>query len=73
MTEASSVFYPLTLIILLGIIVLFAMKYAASIYRSRLDAKRVTASDETLAALRQEVSALTARLNAVEKLLREVE
>jgi hypothetical protein len=55
------------------IALVFAMKYAAAVYRSRLEAHRQTATDEALDAVRQEIGALTARMTAVEKLLREVE
>ncbi|WP_156358239.1 hypothetical protein [Sphingobium sp. Leaf26] len=73
MTDASSRFFLITVFILLLILVVFTMKYAASVYRSRLEAKRLTTSDETVVALRAEVGALTSRMNAVEKLLRDVE
>jgi hypothetical protein len=73
MAETLPNFYPVALFVLIAILTVFAMKYAAAAYRSRLETKRQIASDETLAALQQEVNALTTRMNAVEKLLREVE
>lgn len=73
MTETSANFYPITIFFLLAIFAVFAMKYAASAYRSRLDIKRVTATDEAVAGLQKEVTELRTRLNAIEKILREVE
>ncbi|GAB1583905.1 hypothetical protein [Phyllobacterium phragmitis] len=73
MTEVSPPFFVLTIIILAAIMVIFAMKYAATIYRSRLEARRRNTTDAMLDALRQEVNALTTRVGAIEKLLREVE
>ena len=73
MTEASSTFATLSILVLVVVLLVFAMKYAAAGYKARLDARRQTQSDEALAALRQDVGALTTRLNTVEKLLREVE
>ena len=73
MTEVSPPFFVLTILILAAIMVIFAMKYAATIYRSRLEARRRNMTDAMLDALRQEVNALTTRVGAIEKLLREVE
>lgn len=73
MTEVSPPFFVLTIIILAAIMVIFAMKYAATIYRSRLEARHRNTTDAMLDALRQEVNALTTRVGAIEKLLREVE
>ncbi|MBB2974145.1 hypothetical protein [Mesorhizobium sp. RMAD-H1] len=73
MTEVSPPFFVLTIIILAAIMVIFAMKYGATIYRSRLEARRRNTTDAMLDALRQEVNALTTRVGAIEKLLREVE
>lgn len=73
MTEMSANFYPIPLLFLIAIFAVFAMKYAASAYRSRLEIKRVTNADEAVVELRTEVTELRARLNAIEKLLREVE
>ncbi|WP_426128400.1 hypothetical protein [Pararhizobium sp. PWRC1-1] len=73
MTETSANFYPISILLLVAIFAVFAMKYAASAYRSRLDIKRVTGADEAIAGLHKDVTELRTRLNAIEKLLREVE
>lgn len=73
MTETSANFYPISILFLVAIFAVFAMKYAASAYRSRLEIKRATNTDEAVAGLRTEVTELRVRLNAIEKLLREVE
>lgn len=72
MTNAH-LFVIFSILVLLVILAVFVMKYAASTYHMRLEARRQTASDDAVVALRQEVNGLTLRLNAVEKLLREVE
>ncbi|MBR0642688.1 hypothetical protein [Plastoroseomonas hellenica] len=73
MSNAAPHFFTLSILFLVLIALVFAMKNGAAAYRSRLEARRQTATDETLDALRQEVRALTTRMTAVEKLLREVE
>jgi hypothetical protein len=73
MTNASPHFFTLSLLVLAMIAAVFAMKYAAVAYRSRLELRKQTATDERLDALQQGVSALDTRVSAVEKLLREVE
>ena len=73
MTEASSSFFLLFILALVAVVAVFAMKYTAAAYRSRLEAKRQGATDEVLGALRQDIGVLTTRVNTIEKLLREVE
>ena len=73
MTNATPTFFPVSILLIVLIAVVFAMKYAAAAYRSRLEVHRQSATEEALTALRQEVAALTKRLAAVEKLLLEVE
>ena len=73
MTETSANFYPISILLLVAIFAVFAMKYAASTYRSRLEIKQSTLADEKIAGLQKEVLELRMRLNAIEKLLREVE
>lgn len=73
MTNAAPPFFTLTILLFVLIAAIFAMKYAAAAYRSRLEVRRQRAADEALDALRQDIGALTNRLAAVEKLLREVE
>lgn len=70
---ADANFYPIALFVLLAIFAVFAMKYAASVYRSRLETQRLTSTDEAISALSEEVNQLTTRITAIEKLLREVE
>jgi hypothetical protein len=72
-SNAAPQFFTLSILLLALIAMVFAMKYAAAAYRSRLEVRRQTATDAALDALRQEVGALTKRMTAVEKLLREVE
>ncbi len=73
MISSAPQFFTLSILLLALILAIFAMKYAAAAYRSRLDANRQTATDESISALRQEVAGLGTRLSTVEKLLREVE
>ncbi|MBD8688848.1 MULTISPECIES: hypothetical protein [unclassified Rhizobium] len=73
MTETSANFYPISILLLTAMLAVFAMKYAAAAYRSRLEIKRVTNADAAIAGLQTEVTELKARLEAIEKILREVE
>lgn len=73
MAEASASFVLISILVVVAVLAVFAMKYASAAYRTRAEATRQTAADEQLAALRQEVSALAARVGTIEKLLREVE
>lgn len=73
MSNAAPHFFTLSILLLVLIALVFAMKYAAAAYRSGLEARQQTATEEALDALRQEVGALTMRMSAIEKLLREVE
>lgn len=73
MSNAAPHFFTLSILFLGLIALVFAMKYGTAAYRTRLEARQQTATDEALEALRQEVGALTVRMSAIEKLLREVE
>ena len=66
-------FVIFSILVLLVILAVFVMKYAALIYHTRLEARQQTASNDAFVALRQEVIDLTSRIKAMEKLLREVD
>jgi hypothetical protein len=73
MAEPSSTFFVLSVLLLAAVLAVFAMRYAVAAYGSRLESRRQSAADESLDGLRREVAALATRVNAIEKLLREVE
>jgi len=73
MTDQGSNFLLVTVLMVAAFLIVFAMKYFVAAYRHRLDSNRQGATDLALDNLRREVDALALRVNAIDKLLREVE
>lgn len=73
MPEHSSTPFTMTIIILLVILVIFAMKYGAQFLRDRAEAARLTDTELRLAILDEKNRDLEGRVSRVEALLREVE
>ncbi|PKR55378.1 hypothetical protein [Thalassospira marina] len=72
MTETSP-FTMLTILILITVFLIFAMKYVAQIFRARSDAAIAMQTSLETGAMRAEMKAFDQRLERIEKLLREVE
>lgn len=68
-----SAFVMLTVLALVTILIIFAMRYGAQVLRARTEATHSAKADAETAALRQEIRAMDARLTRIETMLREVE
>ncbi|MBY4894791.1 hypothetical protein KUL25_18700 [Rhodobacteraceae bacterium N5(2021)] len=73
MLERSTMPFTMTIIILLVILVIFAMKYGAQLLRDRAEAARSTDIDVRLTALTEQNRDLEKRVSHIEAMLREVE
>jgi len=72
MSEAPP-FVMLTILMLVTVLLIFAMKYAAQAMRARSNAAQAAQASAELIAIRDELKAMDGRLTRIESLLREVE
>ncbi|MEM7720809.1 MAG: hypothetical protein AAF376_00410 [Pseudomonadota bacterium] len=73
MPDHGSMPFTMTIIILLVIVVIFAMKYGAQYLRDRAEAAKGTDTDLRLATLDEKNRDLEKRVSHLEAMLREVE
>jgi uncharacterized protein YlxW (UPF0749 family) len=72
MTNAT-IFFTFSILCLVALVAIFALKYLTAGYRAKSEQGYRDITNNTIEALRQEIANLAKRVQAMEKLLKEVE